>query len=183
MRKILILGLKLFLLASMAGLALSATNQLTQGPIALQAVEAANKARKAVLPEAATFEERTAPEGLDAVYAGLDTSGAVVGLTGTITTSGYGGPIEITVGIGLDGAITGVSIGGSAFAETAGLGARVKEAWFGAQYIGKSAPVTLAKDGGEIDAVTSATISSRAVTGAVSKATAALTDLLADTEG
>ena len=91
---------------------------------------------------------------------------------------GYGGPIEVTVGLLLDGTIAGVSIGGTDFAETAGLGARVKEEWFGAQFTGMSAPVALVKDGGEVDAVSSATISSTAVTSAVNAACEVLSDLM-----
>ena len=116
-------------------------------------------------------------------FAGYDASGALVGKTGTIVTKGYGGEIEITVGVDLSGVVTGVSVGGSSFSETAGLGARAKEAWFGQQYIGKVTPIALVKDGGDIDAITSATITSRAVTNAVNAAVLALGGLTPPTEG
>ena len=183
MRRILILGLKLFAIAAVAGLALGATNLVTAAPIAQQAVAAADAARRSVLPSAATFAELAAPQGLLSAYAGYDANGALAGKTGTIVTKGYGGEIEITVGVDNAGAITGVSVGGSSFAETAGLGARSKEAWFGEQFIGLSEPIALAKDGGEIDAITSATITSRAVTGAVNNAVQALNGLNPPTEG
>ena len=183
MRKVLILGLKLFLLAAVAGLALGVTNMVTAGPIAQQAILAAESARKAVLPTADSFAAATAPEGLLDAYVAYDKAGAVVGKTGTIVTKGYGGPIEITVGIDANGVVTGISVGGSSFAETAGLGARAKEAWFGEQYIGSSAPIALSKDGGQIDAITSATITSRAVTTAVNDAVLALGGLTLPTEG
>ena len=183
MRKVVILGLKLFLLAAVAGLALGLTNMLTAGAIEEQQIKAAEAARKAVLPLAATFAEAATPEGLEDAYAGYDASGAPVGKTGTIMAKGYGGEIEITVGIGQDGAVKGVSIGGAGFAETAGLGARAKEAWFSEQYIGKLSPIALKKDGGEIDAITSATITSRAVTNAVDAAVLALGSLTLPTEG
>ena len=183
MRKVIILGLKLFLLAAVAGLALGVTNMVTSGAIAEQQVKAAEAARRAVLPSAEHFTQLTAPEGLKDAYAGYDASGKLVGKTGTIVTKGYGGEIEITVGVDLSGAVSGVSVGGSSFSETAGLGARAKEAWFAEQYIGKSSPITLVKDGGEIDAITSATITSRAVTTAVNNAVLALTVLTPPTEG
>ena len=174
MREILKVGVKLLLITAVAGLVLGLTNAVTAGPIEQQSIASAQAARQAVLPAAATFEEVEAPEGMDAIYKGLDASGTVVGYTGTITTRGYGGLIEITVGTDMDGVITGVSIGGSDFSETAGLGARVKEAWFGEQFVGKTSPLALTKNGGEIDAVTSATISSTAVTTAIDTACQAL---------
>lgn len=183
MRNISILGLKLFLIAAVAGLALGLTNMVTAGPIEQQQQKAAEAARRAVLPVAETFTELTAPEMLKAAFAGYDASGAPVGKAGTIIAKGYGGEIEITVGVDLYGTVTGVSIGGSSFAETAGLGARAKEAWFSEQYIGKDSPIALAKDGGEIDAITSATITSRAVTNAVNAAVLALNGLTLPTEG
>ena len=125
----------------------------------------------------------TAPEGLKEAFAGYDADGKLVGKTATIVTKGYGGEIEITVGVDTNGVVTGISVGGSSFSETAGLGARAKEAWFAEQYIGKSSPIALAKDGGEIDAITSATITSRAVTTAVNNAVLALTGLTPPTEG
>ena len=183
MRRILILGLKLFVLAAVAGLALGLTNMVTSSAIAKQAVEAADTARKSVLPGAESFVELAAPEGLLGAYAGYDSSGALVGKTGTVVTKGYGGAIEITVGVDSAGVVTGVSVGGSSFSETAGLGARSKEPWFGEQFIGQASPIALSKDGGAIDAITSATITSRAVTSAVNNAVLALSALNPPTEG
>ena len=183
MRKVLILGLKLFLLAAVGGLALGITNMVTAGPIEQQAILAAENARKAVLPAANAFTEATAPEGLIAAYIAYDAAGAPVGKTGTIVTKGYGGPIEITVGVDLNGAVTGISVGGSSFAETAGLGARAKEPWFAEQFAGQVAPIAIVKDGGTVDAITSATITSRAITKAVDAAVVALGSLTLPTEG
>ena len=183
MRKVIILGLKLFLLAAVAGLALGVTNMVTSGAIAEQQVKAAEAARRAVLPSADHFTALTAPEGLKEAFAGYDAGGKLVGKTATIVTKGYGGEIEITVGVDINGVVTGISVGGSSFSETAGLGARAKEAWFAEQYIGKASPIALTKDGGEIDAITSATITSRAVTKAVNSAVLALGALTPPTEG
>ncbi len=181
--KIWVLGLKLFAIAAAAGLALGATNALTEAPIARQEKIAANAARRSVLPDADTFEQLDAPEGLSEAYAGYDADGSLTGKTGKIVAKGYGGEIEVTVGVDNGGAITGVYVGGANFSETAGLGARTKEAWFGEQFVGKQSPVSLKKDGGEIDAVTSATISSRAVTNAVDTAAGLLAELSAPAEG
>lgn len=167
------LSCKLLLIAAVAGLALGTTNAVTADPIAAQSALEADRARRAVLPGAASFEEAAA-DGLDEAFLGLDAAGGIVGATGKVTVQGYGGEIEVTVGVDTAGTITGVSVGGVNFKETAGLGAKTKDAAFTSQFAGKAAPVALQKDGGEIDAVTAATISSTAVTNAVNQAAAAL---------
>ena len=172
MREILKLGGKLLLIATFAGLALGVTNAVTAGPIVEQQIAAANAARKAVLPEAVDFEQADcSDETIDSIYIAKDAGGNCVGYTGTKTVTGYGGPIEVTVGVAKDGKITGVNVGGSDFSETAGLGAKTKDAKFtdGFKGLDSSAESSLyvKQDGGEVDAVTSATISSRAVTGGV----------------
>ena len=85
---------------------------------------------------------------------------------------GYGGDIKITVGVTKDGTVSGVSI--LSISETAGLGMRATEAKFQDQYVGKTTDkFYVSKDGGEgepIDAISGATITSRAFTGAVNTA-------------
>lgn len=179
MREIIRLGWKLLLLAAVAGLALGVTNAVTEGPIEQQRIEEANRARQAVLGAADSFEILSEGEhDMDEIACGLDAAGETVGYTARCTVQGYGGPIEVTVGLLLDGAIAGVNVGGVDFAETTGLGARVKEPWFGEQYVGLEPPVALTGDGGTIDAVSSATISSNAVTSAVNAACDVLVGLL-----
>lgn len=192
MRDMVNLGIKLLVIALVAGLALGVTNAVTKGPIASEQVAAAETARKTVLPDAAAFEA-TACDGVEEAYVGTDAAGKVVGATGTLTVTGFGGPIEITAGVNGEGVITGVSVGGSSFAETAGLGAKTKDAAFTSQFIGKDASVSLRRGGGgetdatssatssggagSIDAVTSATISSTAVTNGVSAIVTAIAPL------
>ena len=171
MRDVLKLGGKLFLLTLCAGLLLGVTNGITVGPIAEQQRLEATAARQSVLPAAADFKLLSEADGdITDIYCGTDASGKAVGYTAKVTVQGFGGPIEVTVGMGTGGVITGVTVGGSGFKETAGLGARTKEPWFAAQFADKTAPVDLKKNGGAIDAVTSATISSSAVTGGVNAA-------------
>ena len=90
------------------------------------------------------------------------------------TVQGYGGPIEVIVGFEADGAIRGVSVGGEAFNETEGLGAKAKDAAFTGQYRGKMPPVELNKD---IDGISGATVTSTAVTDAVNQAASRLNTL------
>ena len=87
------------------------------------------------------------------------------------SNDGFGGKIELLIGILMDGTITGYKI--IEHSETPGLGDKVTEPKFGSQFVGLNAHndnFNLKNDGGEIDAVTGATISSRAVVGAVKKA-------------
>ena len=92
-----------------------------------------------------------------------------------VTPSGFGGNLDVMVGVDNDGVCTGVSI--VSHAETSGLGANAtKEAWR-AQFIGKSGTLAVTKDGGEIEALTGATITSRAVTSGVNSAIAAVAEL------
>ena len=186
MREITTLGAKLLIISVVAGLALGVTNAVTAGPIAEQVILEANAARQEVLQEAVSFEAvETVPEGIDEMHKGLDAAGTMVGATGKVTVTGYGGPIEVTVGVGLDGTVTGVNVGGVNFAETAGLGAKTKDAEFTDRYKGldstDAASIAVKQDGGTVDAVSSATISSRAVSGGVQAVCEALQAIL--TEG
>ncbi|HHY45668.1 MAG TPA: FMN-binding protein, partial [Firmicutes bacterium] len=87
-----------------------------------------------------------------------------------VSSPGYGGPIDAIVGISTDGKVTGVTIIGQQ--ETPGLGSNVSGKRFREGFLGKdvSRPIKLKKDGGDIDAITGATISSRAVTRGVASA-------------
>jgi len=81
---------------------------------------------------------------------------------------GYGGEIQTLVGIGKDFAVMGITVMSNS--ETPGLGSKITLSSFTDQFKGlKSNEVILSKDGGQVDAITGATISSRAVTDSVKK--------------
>ena len=117
----------LCIIALIAGLALSVTNMVTAGPIEEQRVKAIQEARAAVFPAADSFDE-IALEANSVFDSTLEakSGGVTIGYVIQITVSGYGGPIEIIMGVDKQGVITGVSVGGTKFAETAGLGTQVK---------------------------------------------------------
>ena len=163
----------LTLITLVAAALLALTGYVTAGPIAAAAQNAADAARKAVLTAADTFEELPHDATVDSLYRGL-AGGETAGYTVTVTVSGFGGPIEVTVGMDAQGAITGLNVGGSQFAETAGLGTKAKEPAFTDQFIGKTAPVTL---GADVDAISGATITSTAVTKGVNLAAAAVAEI------
>ena len=167
----------LLIITLAAGLALGGTYALTKDPIAEQARAAAENARKAALPDADAFEALAVADGaaVDWVYAGLK-DGAAVGYVAQKTVNGFGGKVEVIAGVNTQDApsftIGGVSVGGSDFSETAGLGARAKEPAFTSQFAGKTAPISFIKAGGEktdstVDALTSATITTTAVVNGV----------------
>lgn len=86
---------------------------------------------------------------------------------------GFGGDLGVMVGFHLEsGDLVGIGI--TTMSETPGLGTRVKEALFAEQFRGMSrdAVFKVKKDGGEIDAITGATVSSRAVAQAIEQAEA-----------
>ena len=89
----------------------------------------------------------------------------------TFSDNGFGGRIELIIGMLMDGTVTGYKF--IEQKETPGLGTKIAESKFADQFIGLNSyhdQFKLKKDGGEIDAVTGATISSRAVIDAVEKA-------------
>ena len=128
--------------------------------------------RQTLLPAAASFE---AVDGSE-VYRGVDANGAAVGYVTVNTVKGFGGDVEISVAVDPEGVIQGISVGGANFKETAGLGAKSKEPAFTEQFAGKTAPVALKKNGGEIDAITAATITSSAVVRGVNDAVTMLAE-------
>ncbi|MCF0244676.1 MAG: RnfABCDGE type electron transport complex subunit G [Bacteroidaceae bacterium] len=99
------------------------------------------------------------------------------------TTGGFGGDLKIMVGFDKEGNILGYSL--LAHTETPGLGAKA-DTWFQksqkGDIIGKnpSQPLTVSKDGGEIDAITASTITSRAFLNAVNNAYQAIAGQEAD---
>ena len=156
---------------------LGVVNGLTEGPIAQRAAEAADVARRASFMEADSFEKmELAPDsGVDACYLAKK-DGELLGYVVQVTVTGFGGPVEIQVGMDLDQTITGINVGGSKFAETPGLGEKAKKPEFTEQFKGLTIPTQLGTDG--LDAITGATITSGAVTSGVNKGGYFIRDLI-----
>lgn len=97
--------------------------------------------------------------------------GALIGsAVRSVTGEGYGGTITVMVGFDPDGTITGTTV--LSHTETPGLGAKLTEESFRSQFEGMTVGdgLMVEKDGGEVDAITAATISSRAFCAAVNNA-------------
>ena len=160
----------LFAICLLVTALLVGTNMLTANMIAQNAVEKEAATRLVVLPSATEFEEE---ENCVVGYA----NGEIVGYVYTTDgVGGYGGVVQVMTGIAADGTITGVAI--LSHAETPGLGANCEKEDFRNQYC-QTAPeggFIVVKNqeasAGQVEAMTGATITTRAVTNAVNEAVA-----------
>ena len=167
-----------------AGLLLGLVYQITKEPIANQEAKAKQEACQEVFEDAASFEavELVAvdeaawseagygQESIDDVMAAKDAAGELLGYVLTITTKeGYGGDIQFTIGVRMDGTLNGRSL--LAISETAGLGMRAEEV-LKPQFANKQVEkFEYTKSGAtsdnQIDAISGATITTNAVTNGV----------------
>ncbi len=102
----------------------------------------------------------------DTLWIGFDKANQKIGIVFKVSPSGYGGPIPILVGLGADLTIKKIYIGSASegLKETPGLGAQIQNAKFKDQFCNRTySEIKLIKDGGKIQAITGATISSNAV--------------------
>ena len=158
------LTLTLFLITTIVAGLLGLVNYVTADTIAEQIAQKAENAMRQVL-EADGYEPLDVPEdsAVTAAYRAGD-KGYVV----RVAPNGFGGAIDMMVGVDKAGAVTGVAIVSQS--ETASLGANCTREDFRAQFTGKTGTLSVSKDGGEIEALTGATVTSRAVTEGVNTA-------------
>lgn len=158
--------LSLTTICVVAAAALAGVNMLTEDTIAARKEAAKQQAIADVLPPYATLCEAEEVDGT-VLYRALDEQGQVVGVAAQTVTDGFGGKIKLM--IGLDSLNHVVNYAVLEQTETPGLGTHIVE-WFknsdkpGQNIIGREAngKWQVSKDGGDIDAITAATISSRA---------------------
>ncbi len=186
----------LFAITLIAGLMLGFVYELTKEPIRLQQEKAVQEACMAVLPGAAdiqfevleyapdtAFAEELAAEGVEigSVYRAVSPDGAFQGyVVESVSSEGYGGSIVLYVGVQADGTVGGVSI--LELSETPGLGMEAPKV-LTPQFAGKRVEsFTYTKTGSssesEVDAISSATITTKAVVNAVNGALEAARNLL-----
>ena len=180
----------LFAITLISGIALGGVYEVTKGPIEKATIEANNKTYRGVFPEASSFEESSEINleecntqlaasafggvGVETVMVAKDDAGSDLGyVVNSYSNDSYGGKVAISVGIKEDGSIT--AIGFREISDTPGLGLKAKEDAFRTQYDGKTATeLTVVKGGNagdaEINAISGATITSKAVTNAVNAA-------------
>ena len=167
--------LVLFLVTLVSSAAVGVVNSLTSGLIEKVKIEKQIQAIRAVVP---TFDNDPMTE---LEFYPAKANGQLVGTAiKTFTNNGFGGLIELMIGFTPDGSIYNYSV--LSHKETPGLGSKM-DSWFvkGAKgdITGKT-PGTqglqVSKDGGNVDAITAATISSRAFLDAVNRAAKALAE-------
>ena len=173
--------LVLTLVAVVMGGILAFVNHLTEGPIQQQKEKALADGIKAVmvcndLVVAEPVEVKQTVDGKEhtfIIYNVKDAQGKDLGAAVQSTTMGFGGDLKVLVGFDSEGSILGYTL--LEHAETPGLGAKA-DLWFQkgqkGDIIGKSPaePLTVSKDGGQVDAITASTITSRAFLKAVNNA-------------
>jgi Na+-translocating ferredoxin:NAD+ oxidoreductase subunit G len=174
-----------------AALALAVVHHLTRDRIAQVATQKKMAAIAKVLPDTGHAPERVVivdpASGTSNVFHVARQGDAFAGAAIEASSpNGYGGAISIMVGINMRREIQAIAILDQK--ETPGLGAKIATAEFKGRYAGLPIDTTVwkvKKDGGALDAITAATISSRAVTEAVADAVArfkAVQDQLTHTE-
>ena len=157
----------LFAICIVCSSLLAGVYALTKEPIDAAAKAKNEAAIKEVLPPAAVTieEERTVDfEGASYSYnLAYDEQGNTVGCAINVSPVGFGGPIAIKVGFDAAGVIWNTKV--LSQAETPGLGAKCTEPAFADQFKGfdpSAKKLAVKKDGGDVDAITASTITSRA---------------------
>ena len=163
------LGLTLTIVCAVAAAGLGVTYSVTKGTIEKQIIKKEQDAAKIAFPDASDFPKKDYDKklknkyGVEGVFTAKSGAGDV-GFVLKMSSKGYGGPMTMMIGISKSGEVAGVSIVEQR--ETPGLGSKIEDEDFIGQFKNKkvSDPVEVKDD---INAITAATISSKAATKAV----------------
>ena len=166
----------LFVICVVSGCVLGIVYSATKGPITKAENAKKTEAIENVLPEFKELKEtkvKSAMEDIDIpFYLAYDADNNFIGAAvETFTNKGFSGNVSLMVGILADGTVNNISV--LQHAETPGLGSKMTEPSFKDQFNNKNADsfnFKVKKDGGDVDAITAATISSRAFCDAVNRA-------------
>ena len=182
-------ALALTLITLVAGVTLGGVYEITKDPIAKQEAQAKAEAYEQVFTDAAAFEavemddtltktirdqldqEGYKAQSIEEVMRAEDQSGETLGYAFTVVTSeGYGGDIQFSMGVQNDGTLNGISI--LSIGETAGLGLNADTPAFKDQFVGKQVEkLQYTKNGAtqddEINAISGATVTTNAMTNGV----------------
>ena len=157
----------LFVICLVCSALLAGVYALTAEPIAAAAAAKNEAAIQEVLPESAVTIEEVRTVDMDGqkyeYNLAYDEQGNTVGCAINVAPVGFGGPIAIKVGFDANGVIWNTKV--LSQAETPGLGAKCTEASFSDQFKGfdpAQKRLSVKKDGGDVDAITASTITSRA---------------------
>ena len=164
------IALTLLIISAVVAAVLAGVNSITKPIIDQLTAEKTQKAIEAVLPgggEEVDFPAVDVGVAVSRIYKGEN------GYAVEVLPSGFDNTITMMVGVDFNGNVLGISI--VDHSETAGLGAVAAATTsagetFRGQFVGTSGSVAVTKDGGELDAITGATITSRAVCAGVNAA-------------
>jgi len=160
------IALTLTLISSLIAGVVALVNQVTYEKIEENLEADRREAIVAIFAsESATYESLgTVPDSVESVYIVKD-GDAALGYCVNLNAGGFGGDINMMVGVGRDGRIIGVSI--VSMSETPGLGTKVNDKNYLSQYIGQGSDLAF---GTEVDGISGATVSSKAVLAGVNEA-------------
>ena len=172
--------ISLFIICAVMTAALAVTNSVTAGKIAENEAQSQQESMTIVCPQAERFELLTETEDGCTVYVGTTSEDGlslqnIVGYAISTVANGYGGQVKVMTGIDTNGEIIGIDVYYNDD-ETPGLGKNTSNESFTSQFSGLSTSEMIVVDkdytgkGPKVDAVTSSTISSRAVVSAVNDA-------------
>ena len=161
------LALTLLIITAVVAAVLAGVNSITKPAIDKLTAEKTQKAIELVLPGGGESVDFPATDLVSKVYAS-DTGYAI-----EVTPGGFDNTITMMVGVDNEGKVLGISV--VSHTETAGLGAVAAEKTskgedFRSQFVGTFGSVAVTKDGGEVNAITGATITSRAICAGVNAA-------------
>lgn len=166
----------LLAITGIAAAALGAVYEATKDPIALAKAQKQELAIKSVVPEfdndpIAEVQEYEVEGGVVKVFPAKKGDKEVGYAIETFTNNGFSGLVRLMVGISPDGTIINYSV--LEHKETPGLGSKMQE-WFVSKgdirgLNSSKNKLTVSKDGGDVDAITAATISSRAFLDAINR--------------
>jgi len=154
----------------LSGLILALANTVFQPQIQANQQKALETSLAAIFPQAKAPTFSKLPTDKMQLYKGTDGSGQLLGYAVGIVTNGYGGPINLIVGLAPDlKQIIGMEVVSDT--ETPGMGARIREDWFRNQFDGLNPvdTITYVKNAkpdpkkNQIEAISGATISTKAV--------------------
>ena len=177
MKDMLHMGLFLFVIAAIAGILLAFTESFTAPYILENQKKVEEQARREVLPAAATFKESsfidTTASQTIIFSSGFLANGELAGIVVKVAPKGFAGPIEMMLGINSNGRVNGFKV--LSLKETPGLGSKLTAATFAEPFKKLISEVSdpifkVKKDNGNVDAITAATISSRAFCSGVREA-------------
>jgi electron transport complex protein RnfG len=194
--------LVLVIVTSVSAFCLAGLRALTLPQKRAMEAKITERALKVVMPQATSFETRQGPiDGRKFYYRVAKLGEEEIGYVAQGQATGYSSVIKVMVGVDKDFVVQGVEV--LSQKETPGLGDKVDEIrskrtwwtvltgtspderglrpWFQAQFVGLGVPVKVDKDGGRVEAITGATISSRTVCQAVNRAVDDLKTVLGST--